>query len=96
MGPAIFVIAILGCGEGDAPCERVRQLDTRYESEAACSEATGAALERNSAVEYPVVVAQCVVAGTAWPAVAPVDIRLPDPAPAQLSLIAANDRLPRS
>jgi hypothetical protein len=32
MGPAFFVIAILGCGEGDAPCEQVRRLATRYES----------------------------------------------------------------
>jgi hypothetical protein len=64
MGPGFFLIAILGCGEADAPCETVRTLETRYESQAACSAATDAAVMRNSDVDYPVVVAQCVAAGS--------------------------------
>ena len=62
MGPGMFVIAIMGCGEGDAPCQPVRQLEARYESQAACTAATEAAVVRNSDVDYPVVVAQCVAA----------------------------------
>jgi hypothetical protein len=64
MGPGIFLIAIMGCGEGDAPCRQVRMLEARYESQAACTAATEAAVARNSDVDYPVVVAQCVAAGS--------------------------------
>ena len=60
MGPGIFLIAIFGCGEGHATCQPVRTLETRYESHAACMAATEAALMRNSDLDYPTVVAQCV------------------------------------
>ena len=63
MEPAIFLIAILGCGEGDSPCQQVRTLDSRYESQAACSAAMEAALSRNVDIDFPVVAAECVVAG---------------------------------
>jgi hypothetical protein len=63
MGPAIFIIAIMGCGEGDAPCQQVRTLEARYESQAACTAATEAALTQNVDVDYPVIAAQCVAAG---------------------------------
>jgi hypothetical protein len=79
MEPAFFVIAILGCGEGDAPCTQVRRLDARYESQAACSKATDAALVANGEADYPVVVAQCIAAGQAASEVRPVEIRLPPP-----------------
>jgi hypothetical protein len=64
MEPLTFLIAILGCGEGDAPCRQVRTLEARYESQAACTAATEAAATGNSDVDYPVVVAQCVAEGT--------------------------------
>jgi hypothetical protein len=60
MGPGIFLIAIFGCGEGNSACQPVRTLETRYESRAACMAATEDALTRNSDVDYPAVVAQCV------------------------------------
>jgi hypothetical protein len=60
MGPGIFLIAIFGCGEGHATCQPVRTLETRYESRAACMAATENALMRNSDLDYPTVVAQCV------------------------------------
>ena len=63
MEPLTFIIAILGCGEGDAPCRQVRTLDARYESQAACTAATEAVLVQNVDVDYPVVAAQCVAAG---------------------------------
>jgi len=60
MGPGIFLIAIFGCGEGNSACQPVRMLETRYESRAACMAASEDALMRNSDVDYPTVVAQCV------------------------------------
>jgi hypothetical protein len=77
MGPALFVIAILGCGEGEAPCEQVRRLDTAYESQAACMAETEAAMIANSEANYPVIVAQCVAAGSNVSAPSPIEVRLP-------------------
>ena len=63
MGPGIFLIAIMGCGDGGGTCHQVRTLEARYESRAACTAATTAALARATDVDAPVVVAQCVAAG---------------------------------
>jgi hypothetical protein len=60
MGPGIFLIAIFGCGDGNAACQPVRTLETRYESRAACMAATEKALTESGDVDYPTVVAQCV------------------------------------
>jgi hypothetical protein len=79
MGAGIFIIAILGCGEADASCEPVRTLDTRYESQAACTAATNDALLRSGDVDYPVVVAQCVAAGSRPEGLAPAQFELPEP-----------------
>ena len=85
MEPAFFIIAILGCGEGDAPCEQVQLLTPRYESRAACTEETDTALMASSDAPYPVVVAQCVGAAEKSGRVHPVEILLPasGPAPAK-------------
>ncbi len=83
MGPALFVIAILGCGEGDAPCEQVRRLDTPYQSQASCMAATEAAMAANSNENYPVIVAQCVAAGSHDAAPRPAEIGLPPSRPAE-------------
>jgi ABC-type hemin transport system ATPase subunit len=63
MGPGIFIIAIMGCGEAEAPCQQVRTLEARYESQAACTAATEAALTQNTDIDFPVVAAECVAAG---------------------------------
>ena len=63
MGPGTFLIAILGCGEGEEPCQQVRMLETRYESQASCTAATDAVLLKNADVDYPVIVARCVPEG---------------------------------
>jgi hypothetical protein len=60
MGPGIFLIAIFGCGEGNSACQPVRTEEKRYESRAACMAASEGALMRNSDVDYPTIVAQCV------------------------------------
>lgn len=79
MGPAIFLMAIMGCGEGEASCQPVRQLDTRYESQAACVAATEGALSRNLDVDYPVVVAQCHAASAPPRIAKAAEVRLPEP-----------------
>ncbi|MEA3009232.1 MAG: hypothetical protein QOJ91_924 [Sphingomonadales bacterium] len=79
MGPAIFIIAIMGCGEGDAPCQQVKTLEARYESQAACTAATEAALTQNSDVDYPVIAAQCVAAGARSAAPKANEVQRPGP-----------------
>lgn len=85
MGPGTFLIAILGCGEAEVPCQTVRTLETRYESQAACTAATDAAIMSNSDVDYPVVVAQCVAAGSKAPIKAS-DVRKPGPGTAEVAV----------
>jgi hypothetical protein len=64
MGPAVYVMAILGCGEASELCEPVATLPARYESAAECNAATEDAIQRHSAALYPVIVAECRAAGT--------------------------------
>jgi hypothetical protein len=64
MGPAYFVIAILGCADGGTACTPVATLPTQYSSEDKCVEATGAALIENSEFDYPTLVARCRPAET--------------------------------
>ncbi len=78
MGLGTFIIAILGCGEADTACTQVRTLDTRYESQAACTAATEAVLPGHSDVDYPVVVAQCMAAGAAPQTLRANQVKLPD------------------
>jgi acyl-CoA synthetase (AMP-forming)/AMP-acid ligase II len=61
MGPGYFVIAILGCADGGTACTPVATLQTRYESQSQCVQATGAALIENSKFDYPTLVARCHV-----------------------------------
>ena len=63
MGPAIFVMAILGCGEGEASCQPVQIADTRFESREACLAATDGTLARFSNLDFPVILAECRAAG---------------------------------
>ena len=65
MGPAVYVMAILGCGEATEVCEPVATVPARYESAAECNAATEDAIQRHSAALYPVIVAECREAGTA-------------------------------
>ncbi|HEY7005806.1 MAG TPA: hypothetical protein VH392_04910 [Sphingomicrobium sp.] len=59
MGPAYFVIAIMGCADGGSACTQVATLETQYASEEQCAAATGAALIENSQFDYPTLVARC-------------------------------------
>ena len=79
MTPGIFIIAILGCGEAEAPCQPVQLLDARYESQAACTAATEEALMRHTDADYPVIVAQCVDARQAPKVMNANEVELPGP-----------------
>lgn len=79
MEPILFVMAILGCGEGDAPCRELALVQTRYRSEAACLAATEAELSRRDDIVYPSVVAQCRPANARPQPVRGSDVMLPEP-----------------
>jgi len=79
MGPVLFVMAILGCGEGDSACEQVRLANARYPTEAACLAATVPELERADDILYPSVVAQCRPANQTARPLPASEVRLPDP-----------------
>jgi|SRR5688500_2301591 hypothetical protein len=64
MGPAVFIIAILGCGETETSCQQVATASAQYSSFAECTRATDDALARSGDVDFPIVVAQCKAAGT--------------------------------
>lgn len=59
MGPAYFVIAILGCADGGGSCTPVATLQAHYATEAQCTAATASALEQNSDFDFPTLLARC-------------------------------------
>lgn len=59
MGPVGYFIAILGCADGGASCQTVATLAPRYESAAQCAAARDEALDRNSDLDFPTLIAQC-------------------------------------
>ncbi|HMG47091.1 MAG TPA: hypothetical protein VK614_06495 [Allosphingosinicella sp.] len=82
MQSLLYVIAIMGCGEGDAPCREVQVAPPRFASEAACSAATATVLERYVDLSYPSVVAQCRPAGAGAVQLRGRDVLRPAPGPA--------------
>ena len=59
MGPVGYVIAILGCADGGAACQTVATPQTRYENAAQCAAARGSALEANTDLDFPTIIAEC-------------------------------------
>jgi len=59
MGAGYFVIAILGCADGSASCQTVATLAPRYENAAQCAAARDGALDSNSDLDFPTLIAQC-------------------------------------
>lgn len=59
MGPGMFVIAILGCGDGSAQCQSVATLPTRYESQSSCAAATTSAVMASTGYDFPEIEAEC-------------------------------------
>jgi hypothetical protein len=60
MGPAYFVIAILGCGDGGSACQTVAAPAAHYASQQDCLAARGDVLLANSDLEFPTLFAQCL------------------------------------
>lgn len=59
MGPMGYVIAILGCADGGSACQTVATPSDRYESAAQCAAARGSALEANTDLDFPTIIAEC-------------------------------------
>lgn len=62
MEPLIYVMAILGCGDGAGPCTQARLLPAHYVSAAECQAALPKRLAENSDVPFPTIMADCRVA----------------------------------
>ena len=63
MEPLFFVMAIMGCSDGNAACAEARVETARYATMAQCRAAMPAALMRNTDIDYPVVAANCRTSG---------------------------------
>ncbi|HEX8446779.1 MAG TPA: hypothetical protein VF649_09205 [Sphingomonas sp.] len=59
MEPVLYVLAILGCGDGQTRCQAVRIEPARYTSVASCRAAMPDALLRSTDLEFPVVASEC-------------------------------------
>ncbi len=63
MEPLFYVMAIMGCGDGNTACQQTRIEPAQYQSIRACQQAMPAAIARNSDIDYPVVAASCRATG---------------------------------
>lgn len=63
MDPLFYVMAIMGCGDGNTACQQTRVEAPHYQSIRDCQAAMPAALARNSDVDYPVVTVACRASG---------------------------------
>jgi len=59
MGPVFFVMAIMGCGDGNTQCAEARIVPTHYVTAAQCRADLPAMLARNTDLSYPVISAAC-------------------------------------
>ncbi|KQN76280.1 hypothetical protein [Sphingomonas sp. Leaf62] len=59
MAPLVYIMAILGCGDDGATCNRERIAPISYQSVAECQAAVPTMLARNTDLSYPVISASC-------------------------------------
>ncbi|WP_423606513.1 hypothetical protein [Sphingomonas sp. MS122] len=59
MEPVFYVMAILGCGDGQLQCREVRVEPVRYRSAAQCQVAMAQTLPRHADLSFPTIVASC-------------------------------------
>jgi hypothetical protein len=57
------VMAIMGCGDGQAACAQARVETVQYRSIQQCQAAMPAVLARNTDIDYPEVAATCQARG---------------------------------
>ena len=94
MGPAFYIMAILGCGEGEIACQPVATTESHYASIEECNAATPDALMRPTDEAFPVVVAQCRRADQPIAQqVMPDEIDLPEPGEPQPRIQRASYKL---
>ena len=93
MGPLVYVIAIMGCGEGDQACREVQVAQPHFATQAACMAATADVLARYADLAYPSVVAQCRRAGTRPAVLRGSDVLLPQPSLGRPTRFAASGRV---
>lgn len=63
MEPLFYVMAIMGCADGNVQCTEARIVPTHYASMAQCRAALPDQLARNTDVPYPMIGASCRTAG---------------------------------
>ncbi len=59
MNPALVTMIVLGCNHGEADCNFIREVETRFETEAACQMQADAVLSQTKQSDYPVVMVVC-------------------------------------
>ncbi len=59
MSALVYVMAIMGCGDGAYQCSEARIVETRYETMAACREQAQVQLIANGDLEFPELMASC-------------------------------------
>lgn len=64
MEPLYYVMAIIGCSDGQTVCSEARIEPARYASIAQCRAAMPRALGRNTDLAFPVIAATCRQMGT--------------------------------
>ena len=89
MQPLLFIMAIIGCGESDAPCRELGVSEPVYASEAQCLAATEEALLALDDAAFPALVAECRAAGERPRLVRGSDVQLPQPTLEQRSPVYA-------
>jgi hypothetical protein len=63
MEPLFYVMAIMGCGDGNVNCTEARMIPARYETMAQCRAALPDQLAQNTDVPYPMIGANCRAQG---------------------------------
>ena len=64
MGPVTYFIAILGCADGGASCQTVATTAARFDNRAQCVAARDSALDANTDLDFPTLLAECRPAST--------------------------------
>jgi len=59
MDPILFVVAIMGCGDGQAGCTEARVVRAQYETIAECQLALPDMLAANTDIPFPEISATC-------------------------------------
>ena len=59
MEPLFYVMAIMGCADGNVQCTEARVVPVRYETMAQCRAALPTQLANNTDIDYPMVGASC-------------------------------------